>query len=100
MNFLKFLLNELVDILEKETKGTKEHSSPPEKIPNGIHVPLANGVRKEPLVTWVHKNFQVYSYLYYFSFYLAYQYQILNSSIVLIFPISGYTHKRNKVFKM
>nr|KAJ0210525.1 hypothetical protein LSAT_V11C400193960 [Lactuca sativa] len=56
--FLNFLLNELVDILEKETKGTKEHSSPPEKIPNGIHVPLANGVRKEPLVTWVHKNFQ------------------------------------------
>ncbi|CAI9263435.1 unnamed protein product [Lactuca saligna] len=54
----QFLLNELVDILEKETKGTKEHSSPPEKIPNGIHVPLANGVRKEPLVTWVHKNFQ------------------------------------------
>nr|KAJ0217259.1 hypothetical protein LSAT_V11C300135660 [Lactuca sativa] len=55
---LNFLLKELVDILEKETKGTKEHSSPPEKIPNGIHVPLANGVRKEPLVTWVHKNFQ------------------------------------------
>ncbi|KAL7598371.1 ubiquitin carboxyl-terminal hydrolase 4 [Lactuca sativa] len=56
--FLNFLLNELVDILEKETKGTKEHSSPPEKIPNGIHMPQANGVRKEPLVTWVHKNFQ------------------------------------------
>ncbi|CAI9266079.1 unnamed protein product [Lactuca saligna] len=56
--FLNFLLNKLFDILEKETKGTKEHSSPPEKIPNGIHVPLANGVRKETLVTWVHKNFQ------------------------------------------
>ncbi|KVH93431.1 Peptidase C19, ubiquitin carboxyl-terminal hydrolase 2 [Cynara cardunculus var. scolymus] len=59
--FLNFLLNELVDILEKEshaTKGTKEHSSPPEKITNGIHVAQANGVRKEPLVTWVHKNFQ------------------------------------------
>nr|GEW47606.1 ubiquitin carboxyl-terminal hydrolase 4 [Tanacetum cinerariifolium] len=59
--FLNFLLNELVEILEKEynaTKGSKEHSSPLEKIANGIHGPLANGVRKEPVVTWVHKNFQ------------------------------------------
>lgn len=59
---MNFLLNELVEILEKEynaTKGSKEHSSPLDKIANGIHGPLANGARKEPLVTWVHKNFQV-----------------------------------------
>lgn len=51
-----------MDILEKEAnsaKGSKDHSSPSEKIPNGIHVAQANGVQKEPLVTWVHKNFQV-----------------------------------------
>lgn len=60
--FLNFLLNDLVDILEKENnaaKGLKEHSSPSEKIPNGIPITQANGVRKEPLITWVHKNFQV-----------------------------------------
>ncbi|KAI4382054.1 hypothetical protein MLD38_008062 [Melastoma candidum] len=59
--FLNFLLNELVDILEKEAQATKsdqETSSPSEKIPNGPKVAHANGVHKEPLVTWVHKNFQ------------------------------------------
>uniref|UniRef100_A0A2P2JXZ3 ubiquitinyl hydrolase 1 n=1 Tax=Rhizophora mucronata TaxID=61149 RepID=A0A2P2JXZ3_RHIMU len=60
--FLNFLLNELVDILEKEAKAAKidtETSSSPEKIANGPKVVQANGTRKEPLVTWVHKNFQV-----------------------------------------
>uniref|UniRef100_A0A2P2JY08 ubiquitinyl hydrolase 1 n=1 Tax=Rhizophora mucronata TaxID=61149 RepID=A0A2P2JY08_RHIMU len=59
--FLNFLLNELVDILEKEAKAAKidtETSSSPEKIANGPKVVQANGTRKEPLVTWVHKNFQ------------------------------------------
>ncbi|XP_024959421.1 ubiquitin carboxyl-terminal hydrolase 4-like [Cynara cardunculus var. scolymus] len=57
--FLNFLLNELVDILEKETaKGPAENLSPPEKITNGPHAGLVNGAKKEPLVTWVHKNFQ------------------------------------------
>nr|AWW15231.1 ubiquitin carboxyl-terminal hydrolase 3 [Leavenworthia alabamica] len=61
--FLNYLLNEVVDILEKEAKATKtEHetssSSSPEKIPNGPKVPLANGVHKEPIVTWVHNIFQ------------------------------------------
>ncbi|KAJ4843591.1 Ubiquitin carboxyl-terminal hydrolase 3 [Turnera subulata] len=59
--FLNFLLNELVDILEKEARAAKtdpETSSPPEKIPNGLKNAHANGVSKEPLVTWVHKNFQ------------------------------------------
>ncbi|KAJ0082783.1 hypothetical protein Patl1_12397 [Pistacia atlantica] len=59
--FLNFLLNELVDILEKEAQAAKsdpETSSPPEKIANGPKNGHANGVRKEPLVTWVHKNFQ------------------------------------------
>lgn len=60
--FLNFLLNELVDILEKEAQAAKsdpETSSPPDKIANGPKNPQPNGVRKEPLVTWVHKNFQV-----------------------------------------
>ncbi|KAF2284040.1 hypothetical protein GH714_018430 [Hevea brasiliensis] len=59
--FLNFLLNELVDILEKEAQAAKsdpETSSPPEKIANGPNNAQANGVSKEPLVTWVHKNFQ------------------------------------------
>ncbi|KAJ1434768.1 Ubiquitin specific protease, conserved site [Sesbania bispinosa] len=37
--FLNFLLNKLIDFLEKEAQA-------------------ANGAQKEPLVTWVHKNFQ------------------------------------------
>jgi ubiquitin carboxyl-terminal hydrolase 12/46 len=58
--FLNFLLNELVDILEKESNAAKDspQSSSPEKVPNGPVQPLANGVRKEPPVTLVHKNFQ------------------------------------------
>ncbi|MBA0551827.1 hypothetical protein Golob_022690, partial [Gossypium lobatum] len=58
--FLNFLLNELVDILEKEAPTAKNEAetSPPEKVANGPKNPQANGVQKEPLVTWVHKNFQ------------------------------------------
>ncbi|XP_039012550.1 ubiquitin carboxyl-terminal hydrolase 3-like isoform X2 [Hibiscus syriacus] len=59
--FLNFLLNELVDILEKEARTSKieaETSSPPEKTANGPKNSQAKGVQKEPLVTWVHKNFQ------------------------------------------
>lgn len=54
-------MNELVDILEKESNAAKDspQSSSPEKVPNGPVQPLANGVRKEPPVTLVHKNFQV-----------------------------------------
>ncbi|KAJ3679604.1 hypothetical protein LUZ60_017615 [Juncus effusus] len=57
--FLNFLLNELVDILEKESN--KETSLLEERknfSSNELNGPLANGVKKEPLVTWVHKNFQ------------------------------------------
>lgn len=59
--FLNFLLNVLVDILEKESKAAKSSpdvSSTLEKLPNGQCPPQVNGVHKEPLVTWVHKNFQ------------------------------------------
>ncbi|XP_008794513.3 ubiquitin carboxyl-terminal hydrolase 4-like [Phoenix dactylifera] len=59
--FLNFLLNELVEILEKESsaaKGSPGTSSPSEKITNATCHPLANGVYKEPLVTWVHTSFQ------------------------------------------
>ncbi|MQL72574.1 hypothetical protein Taro_004939 [Colocasia esculenta] len=60
--FLNFLLNELVDILEKESKAAKtspevSSSSSSEKTANGPSNPVANGV-KEPLLTWVHKIFQ------------------------------------------
>ncbi|PHT98052.1 Ubiquitin carboxyl-terminal hydrolase 46 [Capsicum chinense] len=57
--FLNFLLNELVDILEKESHATKSlTASSPEKVSNGSCNGHTNGVKKEPLVTWVHKNFQ------------------------------------------
>ncbi|KAG0470290.1 hypothetical protein HPP92_016990 [Vanilla planifolia] len=59
--FLNFLLNELVDILEKEAKtgnGSPETISQSEKNVNGpVHV-QENGAEKEPLITWVHKSFQ------------------------------------------
>lgn len=64
--FLNFLLNELVDILEKEAQSAKsdpETLSPPEKLANGPKTVQANGTHKEPLVTWVHKNFQVNCFL-------------------------------------
>lgn len=60
--FLNYLLNELVDILEKESNAAKsdqEISSPSENMGNGPKNAQPNGVKKEPLVTWVHKNFQV-----------------------------------------
>lgn len=60
--FLNYLLNELVEILEKESRAAKsdaEVSPPSEKITNGPTSVNANGAQKEPLVTWVHKNFQV-----------------------------------------
>ena len=54
------MLNELVDILEKESSTVKDGSdTSSEKIANGPTNGLTNGVHKEPLVTWVHKNFQV-----------------------------------------
>ncbi|KAK4491213.1 hypothetical protein RD792_001946 [Penstemon davidsonii] len=58
--FLNFLLNELVEILEKEShKVTNEsQTSSLEGVPNGPGNNQINGVKKEPLVTWVHKNFQ------------------------------------------
>lgn len=58
--FLNFLLNELVDILEKESHGAKSSAATsPEKVSNGTCNGHANDVKEEPLVTWVHKNFQV-----------------------------------------
>ncbi|KAG0485168.1 hypothetical protein HPP92_009247 [Vanilla planifolia] len=59
--FLNFLLNELVDILEKEAnaaKGSPISSSPSEKMANGPGNLQANSAQKEPLITWVHKSFQ------------------------------------------
>ncbi|PWZ20977.1 Ubiquitin carboxyl-terminal hydrolase 3 [Zea mays] len=59
--FLNFLLNEIVDILEKESSSAKDSpgTTSSENVSNGAAV---DGVRKEPLVTWVHKNFQVRSF--------------------------------------
>ncbi|KAH7656194.1 Ubiquitinyl hydrolase 1 protein [Dioscorea alata] len=59
--FLIFLLNELVDILERESKaaeGSLDPPTPSEMLNNGQVRPQANGVHKEALVTWVHKSFQ------------------------------------------
>lgn len=55
--FLNFLLNELVDILEKEeSNATKTSPDASSTLQSGKN---ASGDKKEPLVTWVHKNFQV-----------------------------------------
>lgn len=52
-----------MDILEKEAKAIKPDSGPqssPEKVvANGSINGLANGNHKAPVVTWVHKIFQV-----------------------------------------
>ncbi|KAH7683492.1 Ubiquitinyl hydrolase 1 protein [Dioscorea alata] len=59
--FLIFLLNELVDILEKETNtanGSLEPPPAPENVANGRLRPQPNGTHRKPLITWVHKNFQ------------------------------------------
>ncbi|PKU84968.1 Ubiquitin carboxyl-terminal hydrolase 3 [Dendrobium catenatum] len=59
--FLNFLLNELVDILEKEGNDINDSpgtSSQAEQNVNGpVHL-QENGAKKEPLLTWVHKSFQ------------------------------------------
>ncbi|KAL1820395.1 hypothetical protein DCAR_0416728 [Daucus carota subsp. sativus] len=59
--FLNYLLNELVDLLEKEARKAKNDTaslSPPENVANGPKNGHPDGAQKEPLVTWVHKNFQ------------------------------------------
>lgn len=57
--FLNYLLNELVDILEKEARAAKIDQEIAPKIANGPTKIASNGPLKEPVVTWVHKNFQV-----------------------------------------
>ncbi|KAL7104384.1 hypothetical protein ACP275_08G241100 [Erythranthe tilingii] len=56
--FLNYLLNELVEILEKEAQATKTEPEGSEKIANGPTNISSNGPPEEPLITWVHKNFQ------------------------------------------
>ncbi|KAK6150406.1 hypothetical protein DH2020_015338 [Rehmannia glutinosa] len=56
--FLNYLLNELVDILEKEARATKSDQEVPQKIANGPTTISSNSPQKEPVITWVHKNFQ------------------------------------------
>lgn len=59
--FLNFLLNELVDILEKEAMANKRLSgnlTQPEKKINGSINGLTNGSQQPPVLTWVHKIFQ------------------------------------------
>lgn len=56
--FLNFLLNELVDILEKESVKPASETSSSATVANGLINLQENGGKKEPLVTWVHKNFQ------------------------------------------
>ncbi|WOL02746.1 hypothetical protein Cni_G11465 [Canna indica] len=62
--FLNFLLNDLVDILEKESNVAKvspeasSSSSSSAKVANRLSNSHVNGVQKEPLVTWVHNIFQ------------------------------------------
>lgn len=57
--FLNYLLNELVDILEKEARAAKSDHEISTKIANGPTNISSNGPLKEPVITWVHKNFQV-----------------------------------------
>lgn len=72
---MNFLLNQLVDILEKEAQGAKNaHDTlpPPGNIANGHMNGLTNGVQKEPSVTLVHQNFQVP-----FSYHANFQFRFL-----------------------
>lgn len=65
--FLNFLLNELVDILEKEAKAAKPASGnlahPSGKAFSGTMNGVANGDQQKPVTTWVHKIFQVIAWL-------------------------------------
>lgn len=58
---MNFLLNELVDILEKEAQSAKDDQEtlPSEKAANGPTNTQVYASPNEPLVTWVHKSFQV-----------------------------------------
>ncbi|KAL5219305.1 hypothetical protein ABZP36_019989 [Zizania latifolia] len=57
--FLNFLLNELVDILEKESNVREPcQNSSLQKNSNGPINGQLNGTRKEPITTLVHKCFQ------------------------------------------
>ncbi|KAH7287676.1 hypothetical protein KP509_32G069000 [Ceratopteris richardii] len=62
--FLNYLLNDLVDILEKEAKtsangGTSQNSGiHQEKGANAVSNGYGNGGQTQPIVTWVHKLFQ------------------------------------------
>ncbi|PIN10990.1 Ubiquitin-specific protease [Handroanthus impetiginosus] len=57
--FLNYLLNKIVEILEKEShKVTCAETSSVEGVVSGPTNGHINSVKKEPLVTWVHKNFQ------------------------------------------
>lgn len=59
--FLNFLLNELVDILEKEHNAARE-SLPNISFQKNSNDPIdgqPNGSHKELAATWVHKCFQV-----------------------------------------
>lgn len=71
------MLNELVDILEKEAQATKPDPEVPEKIANGPTTISSNGQQKEPLITWVHKNFQV-CFVCHFIFMLLYVFVVCN----------------------
>lgn len=63
--FLNFLLNQLVENVEKESiakdspASSSSSSGGQTSLPNGSHPPLTNGVKKEPHATWVHNIFQV-----------------------------------------
>jgi ubiquitin carboxyl-terminal hydrolase 12/46 len=59
--FLNFLLNELVDILEKEHNAAREslQNLSLQKNSDGPIDGQPNGSHKELAVTWVHKCFQV-----------------------------------------
>lgn len=63
--FLNFLLNELVDILEESKAANSSPGTLPssEKIANGTCNHVENGIKEEQLVSWVHRIFQVSSIL-------------------------------------
>lgn len=59
--FLNFLLNELVETVEKEASADKKlagNLKQADKRINGSVNGLANGTQQTPVVTWVHKIFQ------------------------------------------
>ncbi|EPS66070.1 hypothetical protein M569_08707, partial [Genlisea aurea] len=56
--FLNFLLNELVEIVVKETRANKSDQETPQKLANGPKNGASVAPKEERVITWVHNCFE------------------------------------------